>query len=97
MNLVQAFDFHNDQTVFKATFGTSFGSLSFGNVAQPGLSTAFLLDDLRVAGSFFRGGVLENVACCDAPVPEPSTAASLIVGTFVFFAMLRRRQHETAK
>ncbi len=42
-NLGGSFDNDADANIFKATFGSSFGSLSFGNVAQAGLSEAFVL------------------------------------------------------
>ena len=50
-NLGGPFDIDNDATVFKATFGTSFGSIGFGNVAQPYLDVVFLINDLSVDGS----------------------------------------------
>ncbi len=40
-NLGGSFDNDADNNIFKATFGSSFGSLSFGNVAQAGLSEDF--------------------------------------------------------
>ena len=43
-----SFDNDADNNIFKATFGSSFGSLSFGNVAQTGLSEQFVLNDLTV-------------------------------------------------
>ncbi|MDO3398211.1 hypothetical protein QWJ41_21050, partial [Nocardioides sp. SOB44] len=47
-NLGGSFDNDADNNIFKATFGSSFGSLSFGNVAQTGLSQEFVLNDLTV-------------------------------------------------
>ena len=44
--------------IFKAAFGGSFGSLSFGNVAQIGLSSDFIVNDLSVVGSLVGGGHL---------------------------------------
>ena len=41
-NLGGSFDNDADNNIFKATFGSSFGSLSFGNVAQAGLSEEFV-------------------------------------------------------
>ena len=52
-NLGGSFDNDADDNIFKATFGSSFGSLSFGNVAQPSLDETFLLTDLVVSGSRF--------------------------------------------
>jgi hypothetical protein len=48
----------------------SFGSLSFGNVAQAGLSEQFLRNDLTVVGSLAGGGALGSVDLIY--VPEPS-------------------------
>ena len=74
-NLGGSFDNDADGNIFKATFGNSFGSLSFGNVAQMGLSEQFVLDDLTVVGSLAGGGDLGNVDL--VYVPEPSAAALL--------------------
>ena len=60
-NLGGSFDNHSDWNIFKATFGTSFGSISFGNVARPQLDQQFLLDELTVVGSFAEGGNLGPV------------------------------------
>ncbi len=68
-NLGGSFDNDADNNIFKATFGSSFGSLSFGNVAQAGLSEAFLLNDLTVVGSLAGGGALGNVDLIYVPEP----------------------------
>lgn len=47
--------------LFKATFGRSFGSISFGNVAPPGLAHDAVLNDLSVIGSLDGGGGLGPV------------------------------------
>ena len=60
-NLGGAFDIDSDTTIFKATFDETFGSLNFGNVAQPGLDEAFMLSDLGVTGSLSDGGDLGDV------------------------------------
>jgi hypothetical protein len=85
LNLGGSFDNDADNNLFKATFGSSFGSLSFGNVAQPGLSQQFVANDLTVVGSLAGGGGLGDVDLIY--VPEPSTVvltllgvASLVVG-----------------
>jgi hypothetical protein len=87
-NLGGCFDNDSDNNIFKATFGSSFGSLSFGNVAQAGLSEQFVLNDLTAVGSLAGGGDLGQVDLIY--VPEPSTAllatlalasASALVGT----------------
>jgi hypothetical protein len=69
-NLGGSFDNDADGNIFKATFGSSFGSLSFGNVAQSGLSESFLLNDLTVVGSLAGGGALGQVDLIY--IPEPS-------------------------
>ena len=43
-----SFDNDGDGNIFKAIFGSGFASLSFGNVAQSGLSEEFVLGDLTV-------------------------------------------------
>jgi hypothetical protein len=79
-NLGGAFDHSTDANIFKATFGSSFGSLSFGSVAQPGLSQEFLADDLTVVGSLAGGGDLGNVDL--VYVPEPSVWVFTWLGLF---------------
>ena len=84
MNLGGSFDNDANNNIFKATFGSSFGSLSFGNVAQRGLSEDFVANDLTVVGSLNGGGDLGAVDLIY--VPEPATgmlailALLLIVG-----------------
>jgi hypothetical protein len=89
-NLGGSFDNDADGNIFKATFGSSFGSLSFGNVAQTGLSQQFVLNDLTVVGSLAGGGALGNVDLIY--IPEPSTIALLGLGMAgALLARLRRR------
>ena len=83
-----SFDNDADGNIFKATFGSSFGSLSFGNVAQAGLSQEFVLNDLSVVGSLAGGGDLGNVDLIY--VPEPSTIGMLVFG--MLFALRRFRR-----
>ena len=52
------FDIDDDQTIFKAQFTGSFGSISFGTIAEPSLSSSFLLSDLAALGSLAGGGSL---------------------------------------
>ena len=84
-NLGGSFDHDADGNIFKATFGSSFGSLSFGNVAQVGLSEQLVADDLTVVGSLAGGGDLGPVDL--VYVPEPSTVWLLLmaIGSLVVF------------
>jgi hypothetical protein len=79
-NLGGSFDNDADGNIFKATFGSSFGSLSFGNVAQPGLSEEFVVGDLNVVGSLSGGGDLGVVDLVYVPVPEPAGILLAVVG-----------------
>ena len=88
-NLGGSFDNDADGNIFKATFGGSFGSVSFGNVAQTGLAEEFVLNDLTVVGSLNGGGDLGNVDLIY--VPEPSSAIVLILG-LASMAISRRRR-----
>ena len=83
-----SFDNDADGNIFKATFGGSFGSLSFGNVAQPGLSQDFVLNDLSVVGSLAGGGALGDVDLIY--VPEPSAALLSLLGVLGVIAWRRR-------
>ena len=85
-----SFDNDGDANIFKATFGGSFGSLSFGQVAQSGLSEEFLLNDLSVAGSLASGGALGDVDLIY--VPEPSTIVFLVTGMVGLFSTLNSRR-----
>ena len=78
MNLGGSFDNDADDNIFRATFGCSFGSLSFGNVAQPGLSEQFVANDLTVVGSLAGGGGLGDVDLIY--IPEPSSLLLLSLG-----------------
>ena len=83
-----SFDNDADNNIFKATFGSSFGSLSFGTVAQTGLSEDLVAGDLTVVGSLAGGGELGAVDLIY--VPEPSTMALLSLAWFI--ALLPRRR-----
>lgn len=64
--------------IFHFTFGTGFGSFSFGNAAQPDLTEEFVANDLSVAGSLFGGSDLGDVDLVF--VPEPSALDLLAIG-----------------
>jgi hypothetical protein len=92
-NLGGSFDHDGDNNIFKATFGSSFGSIDFGRVALPGLAEPFLLDDLRIVGSLQGGGDLGEVDLIYVPVPEPATQALLAMG-LVGLLSLRQRSRQ---
>ena len=83
-NLGGSFDNDADGNIFKATFGGSFGSVTFGNVAQTGLSQEFLINDLSVVGSLAGGGDLGEVDLIY--IPEPCSIGMLIWGGLLFSA-----------
>ena len=77
-----AFDNFAVDNLFKATFGGSFGSISFGQVLPTGIAEGDLAADLSAVGSLAGGGDLGVVDL--VYVPEPQCLALLIVGfTFV--------------
>ena len=84
LNLGGTLDKHDDALIFKATFGSSFGSLSFGNVAQPGPSQDFVASDLSAVGTLSGGGHLGEVDRVYFPVPEPTTIVLLCTALALF-------------
>ena len=93
-NLGGSFDNDADGNIFKATFGSSFGSLSFGHVAEAGLSEDFVANDLTVVGSLAGGGDLGAVDLIY--VPEPSTRLLLGLG-WAGALMMRRRKSSSSR
>ncbi len=60
-NLGGDFDLDRDDRIFKATFGSSFGSIGLGKVAQPGLDESLVRRDLTVDGTLVSGTSLRDV------------------------------------
>jgi hypothetical protein len=102
LNLGGSFDSFNQSNIFKATFGGSFGSITFGNVATTGLSEAFILSDFSVVGSLAGGGDLGPVDLYYIGPSTPGTPGTPTVpvpGAFLlaglgsgFVGWMRRRK-----
>ena len=89
-NLGGSFDNDADTNIFKATFGSEFGSLEFGAVAQMGLSEDFVANDLTVVGSLAGGGDLGTVDLIY--IPEPSAGVLAALGLLgVIMCRVRRK------
>ena len=93
-NLGGSFDNDSETNIFKATFGSSFGSLSFGNVAQPGLGENFLVNDLSVVGSLQGGGGLGEVDLIY--IPEPSAFVLVCLGMLGLLASSKPKSFAAA-
>lgn len=78
LNLDGAFDTFSADNIFKATFGSDFGSLSFGFVTPPGLIAQFIANDFTVDGSLATGGGLGTVDL--VYIPEPASLILLALG-----------------
>ena len=74
-----AFDNDSDTNIFKATFGGSFTTVSFGNVARTNLTQDFLQNDLTVSGSQAGGGIINDLPLAFFPVPVPVPSAILLL------------------
>ena len=83
-----AFDNFAADNLFKATFGGSFGSISFGNVLPSGLSEEAVSADLSAVGSLAGGGDLSEVDL--VYIPEPSTMMLLGFGIASAVVLIRR-------
>ena len=83
-----AFDNFAADNVFKATFGGSFGSISFGNVLPIGIAESDLAADLSVVGSLAGGGDLGDVDL--VYVPEATSLLILVVGLATGLIHFRR-------
>jgi hypothetical protein len=90
-NLGGAFDIDTDSTIFKATFGGNFGSLSFGDVAKTGLSAEYVMSDITVMGSTAEGRALEQINVIYVPEPTAWLLALFALVSSVAGPPLRRR------
>ena len=79
-----AFDNFDSGNLFKATFGGSFGNISFGNVLPTGLSAGDVTADVSAVGSLSGGGDLGQVDLIY--IPEPSTFVLIGLGMVVGLA-----------
>ena len=85
-----AFDNFAADNIFKATFGGSFGSISFGSVLPAGLDSSALASDLSAVGSRAGGGDLGDVDL--VVIPEPTTSVMLtMLFALSLFAHRRKR------
>lgn len=87
-NLGGSFDNFGAHNIFKATFGSSFGSLGFGFVAPARLNEAFVANDLTVVGSLADGGDLGDVDLIYIGLPWlPRCGAGVTTSLFAMMLM----------
>ena len=84
-----AFDNFSADNLFKATFGGSFGAISFGNILPIGVSESALAEDLSAVGSLAGGGDLGDVDL--VYIPEP-TSTLLVASAMIGLCILRNRR-----
>jgi hypothetical protein len=87
-----SFDNFGSGNIFKATFGSEFGAVSFGNVLPARLTQSDVAADLSAVGSLAGGGALGNVDLVYFPVPEPTAVALMGVGLFGAVGPTRARR-----
>ena len=85
-----AFDNFAADNLFKATFGGSFGEISFGSVLPAGLTEGDLAGDLTIVGSLLGGGDLGDVDL--VVIPEPAAFVLFLLGALGTLIRKRRPQ-----
>ena len=81
----------NPSTLFKLV-PTGFTDLSFGSVAQPGLTEDAVLMDLSASGSLLPSGLIGPVDLVYIPIPEPSTFRGALIALFLIAARVSWRE-----
>jgi hypothetical protein len=72
------FDSFSSENIWKSTVGSTFGSLTFGNVAPAGLSQESVLNDLAVSASLGDGDA-PDIKLRYVPAPEPATFVLVVL------------------
>ena len=86
-----AFDNFGADNIFKATFGGSFGSITFGNALAAGIGEDELAADLSAVGSLAGGGDLGAVDL--VYVPEPTSLVLTVFGVMLLGVARRARRN----